>query len=315
MDVAHFSETVGGNNSASLSELETYLSEMGYHFTSNYPDKEYMIRGYSSLSHYKKGTLTWIKKQEKVAGIDFDEITLVIAQNGVNLPTDRVIYCDNSKAAFFGIIDDVFDKEELKAAIGNNTYISDGVSIGKNVSIGANCVLDGEITIGDRVRIMDGVVIINRVLIGDDTVIQPLSVIGIDGFGYYEDEDGNKRMVRHHGGVEIGSNVFIGSHTNIARGTLDDTVIKDGVKIAPSTHIGHNNIVGENTTIICSNLYGSCNIGDNAYLTACTVKNQSKVGNHALVGMGAVVTKNVEDDNVVVGIPARFLRKRSGHDV
>ena len=112
-------------------------------------------------------------------------------------------------------------------------------------------------------------------------------------------------MVRHYGGVEIGNDVFIGAHVNIARGTIDDTIISSGVKIAPSTHIGHNNHIDEYASIVCSNLYGSVTIGKNAYVSACTIRNQIKIGDSSIVGMGAIVTKDVEPGITVIGNPAK----------
>ena len=73
--------------------------------------------------------------------------------------------------------------------------------------------------------------IVNKVSIGSNCVIQSGVVIGHDGFSYSEDPERNKRMIKHHGGVVIGNDVFVGSNTAIARGTIDDTVIGDGTKI------------------------------------------------------------------------------------
>ena len=121
-------------------------------------------------------------------------------------------------------------------------------------------------------------------------------------------------MIKHYGSVRIGDDVFIGSHVNIARGTIDDTVIHSGVKIAPTTHIGHNNIVGENATIICSQLFGSVCTGEDAYITSSVVRNQCKVGKNTMIGMGSVVTKDIMDNNVAIGSPARVIRKRRDDD-
>ena len=144
--------------------------------------------------------------------------------------------------------------------------------------------------------------------IGKRCYIQAGVVIGEAGFGYAEDSNHNKTMVKHHGGVQIGNDVFVGSHVNIARGTIDDTIIGDGVKIAPSTHIGHNNVVGANATVICSQLYGSVKIGDNAYIVGSIVRNQSVIGDNVMVGMGSVVTKDIPENKVVIGSPARVIR-------
>ena len=118
-------------------------------------------------------------------------------------------------------------------------------------------------------------------------------------------------MVTHFGGVQIGDNVFIGSHVNIARGTIDDTIIHNGVKIAPSTHIGHNNNIGENATIICSNLYGSVRIGNDSYITASTIQNQCVIGSHTVIGMGSLVTRDIPDNVIAFGIPAKVQKENN----
>ena len=118
-----------------------------------------------------------------------------------------------------------------------------------------------------------------------------------------------KKMIEHFGGVRIGNNVFVGSCTNIARGVLDDTVIDNNVKIAPSTHIGHNVRIGSNTTVICSNIFGSAEIGKDSYITASTVKNQKKVGENTVIGMGSVVNDSIDDNLIAYGIPAKGVRE------
>lgn len=265
-----------------IDTIFAYLHTHNYQYRSCVKKENMILKGYSSLVEYKSETVTWVKNHNMIKNLDLSKITLIIAEEGVENIECDVIYVKNSKAAFFGIIEDLFEYEERRMLIGKNTYISEKVSIGEKVQIGSNCVIDGNIKIGDRTTIMDGTVIINNCEIGCDTIIQPLCVIGIDGFGYYEDEERNKIMIKHYGGVKIGNNVFVGSHTNIARGTLGNTIIDDGVKIAPSTHIGHNNYVDKNATIICSNVYGSCYIGRESYITACTIKNQTKVGPSSL---------------------------------
>ena len=116
-------------------------------------------------------------------------------------------------------------------------------------------------------------------------------------------------MIEHFGGITIGDDVFIGPHVNIDRGTIDDTVICDGVKIGPTTHIGHNSVIGEDTAIVSSIVYGSVTTGKGAYITASTVSTQMHIGDDTVIGMGSVVTKPVEDGVIAYGIPARTVRK------
>lgn len=115
-------------------------------------------------------------------------------------------------------------------------------------------------------------------------------MIWIDGFGSVVDSrTGEKKMVEHFGGVKIGNGVFIGSHVNIAQGTIDSAVIGGGVEIVPSIHIGHNNVVGNNATIICPALYGSVKTGAGFYITASAIQNQTEIGENKVMGMGSVV--------------------------
>ena len=148
-------------------------------------------------------------------------------------------------------------------------------------------------------------------MIGKQCHVQALSVIGEDGFGYSEDSEHKKTMIKHHGGVIIGDDVFIGMHVNIARGTIDDTIIESGVKIAPSTHIGHNNHVGKNATVICSQSYGSVEIGENAYIAGSIIRNQCSIGKNTIIGMGSVVTKDIEPNKIAMGIPAKVTKDRA----
>lgn len=273
-------------------------------------EPEDIIDGFSSLEHYKKNTMTWIKEQERYNSMDKNmEISLAIVQDGVEATAKNKIIALESKEIFFGILEKFWGDDCKRNNIGTGTVISPQVILEDNVTIGSNCTIQGKVSIGAGTVIGNNVVIVNSVKIGKNCEIQSLSVIGEAGFGYYEDAAGNKTMVKHFGGVEIGDNVFIGSHVNIARGTIDNTVIGSGTKIAPSTHIGHNNQIGKNSTIICSNLFGSVEMGEQAYVVSSTIKNQCKVGNRALVGMGSTVTHDVGSGKVVVGSPAKVIRE------
>lgn len=312
----------------SFGQIKEYLKQSGFK-GEYYGLDDIEISGFCSLNNPKKDCITWIKKIENNSLENFDETGSYIIVTKEKLLTDlqRVSYVitDEPKAVFFGILDYFWKEERVcgiadsaivmtdkigeEVFIGENSFIGEEVFVGNGVRIGNNCSVTGKVRIGDNTVISDSVVIKNEVQIGSNCVIQAMVVIGEDGFGYYEDKNGVKTMIRHHGGVKIGKNVFVGSHTNIARGTLDNTVIGEGVKIAPSSHIGHNNYIEKNVTFICSQSYGSVHIKENAYIVGSVIKNQSVVGRNTLVGMGSVVTKDVGDDKVVYGAPAKVIRE------
>lgn len=267
------------------------------------------VEGYSSLSYYMKDTLTWCKSADN--WLNLPDVKLCVVQENVHIPAKNQIICKASKRVFFMLLDYFWGDEKADDnQIGMNTVIGEDVKIGEGVIIGNNCSIEGNISIGSNTYISDNVVINGKVEIGTNCIIQACSVIGEDGFGCYEEENHKKIMIKHYGGVRIGNDVFIGAHTNIAKGTLDDTIICSGVKIAPSTHIGHNGYIGEDTIVICSQLYGSVNVGKDAYIVGSIVKNQIVIEDGAMVGMGSVVNKNVEKNKLVVGTPAKVIRER-----
>ena len=104
----------------------------------------------------------------------------------------------------------------------------------------------------------------------------------------------------------------IGSNVSISRGTNGNTVIADHVKIDDNTHIPHNVLVERCAMIINGvMLGGSCVIGHHSWVgTGARVRNGVKIAPYTMVGMGAVVVKDTEELDVVIGNPARFMKKR-----
>lgn len=286
-----------------------WLEERDYDFVF-VGNKQKEIVGFSSLANYKEDSLTWIKREENYNGLKSPgNISCAVVERGINIDLKNMIITDNSKKVFFAILHEFWGEKSMEGFIGQGSVISECAEIDSTVTVGCNCTIDGRVIIGAHTTIEHNVVIQGNVRIGKNCHIQSEAVIGIDGFGYsIEQDSGKKRMIEHFGGVVIGNDVFIGSQVNIARGTIDDTVIGNGVKIAPSSHIGHNNVVGDNTTIICSSLYGSAETGAGSYITASTIKNQTRIGEHTVIGMGSVVTKDIGDNLVAYGIPAKAVK-------
>ena len=296
-----------------IKEILEYLDSIGIAYTFNGNDCD-VVSGFSSLSNYKESSFTWIKTSKNIPeSFDLAQVKLAIVSNEIPELAINYIKTNESKRAFFSVIENFYERKVDRPKIGQNTYISKDVKLGENVIIGHNCVLDGNITIADHTIIWNNVTIINKVIIGKNTEVQSGTIIGHDDFAWAEDEVGNKTMIKHYGGVEIGCDVYLGCNVIINRGTIDNTTIGSKCKIDMSNSISHNVIINENVSLVSgNNIYGSVNIGANTYIAgSCTVRNQIKIGSNAFIGMGAVVLKDVEANTTVVGNPAKpFIKKK-----
>lgn len=288
--------------------------KVSYSFQGNESGK---LSGVCELSHLRDGCLTWVKHRSGLPDADWEGCSgcLFVAPSGEDwaaspLKGKDMIVCENPKSVFSKIVAALFADEEGTKGIAP-TSVVEASRIGKDLSVGHHCFIGKDVAIGDSVVIDHNVTITGRVTIGSHTLIHSGVVIGTDGFGYYE-EDGLYHKVPHIGGVVIGEMVEIGANTCIDRGTIGDTVIGSHSKIDNLCHIAHNVRIGEACTVIAhAGLGGSAVLGERAYLApASWVLNQIRVGDGALIGTGAVVTKDVGEYQVVAGVPAKRLRDR-----
>ncbi len=175
--------------------------------------------------------------------------------------------------------------------------IGRSVVIGRGVRIGAGTVIYHNAVIGDEV------------VIGQNCVIKSCAVVGEEGFGFERDAQGKAVRLPHIGTVVIGDEVEVGSLTTVCRGTLGDTMLRNGCKIDDHVHIAHNVDVGEDAFVIaCAEVSGGVKIGPRAWIAPnASVLNQLTIGADAVVGLGGVVVKSVSDGAVVVGNPAKQL--------
>jgi UDP-3-O-[3-hydroxymyristoyl] glucosamine N-acyltransferase LpxD len=134
--------------------------------------------------------------------------------------------------------------------------------------------------------------------------------IGGPGFGYEYDEFGKLIPMPHLGGVVIGDGVTIHNQVNIDRGVTEDTVIGEGTKIDSLVHVAHGVRIGKHCLIVSGTVFGgSCEIGDYCFIgmNAC-IKQKVKIGRTSVVGAGAVVTKDIPDNQIWIGSPARYMK-------
>lgn len=128
---------------------------------------------------------------------------------------------------------------------------------------------------------------------------------------------GNATLV--HPGVDIPETTKIGKGVTINMGNFIscNTVIEDNVYIQPHTNIGHDCVLEEGCIVsgFC-NIAGGCHIGRYAYLgmSSCIKENVS-IGNYTIVGMASAVYKDVQEELIVMGNPARAMKKNTDKKV
>jgi len=148
--------------------------------------------------------------------------------------------------------------------------------------------------------------------IGKNFIKQPYCTIGTEGFSYERNENGELEKFPQLGGVIIEDNVEIGAYTNIQKGTLGYTTIHSGCKIGPYCNVGHNTEMGRNTFVAGGcNFGGGTIIGESSWIGMGTIVIQDiKVGGNVMVGGGSLVVKDIGDDWLAYGAPAKLIRRR-----
>ena len=122
--------------------------------------------------------------------------------------------------------------------------------------------------------------------------------------------------------AEIGNNVSIGSLAHIDYDVKigENTRIEGQAYIPPLSRIGKNVFIGP-AAVLTNDPYPMCNkmigvtIEDNAIIGArAVIKAGVTIGKNSVVAMGAIVTKDVPEDTVVVGSPASIRYSREEYD-
>jgi UDP-3-O-[3-hydroxymyristoyl] glucosamine N-acyltransferase len=253
----------------------------------------------------------------------------VFVQTGA-FPGKTVIVVPNPKLAFakaaawllnadrddFGIHPSAFVAPDAKigdrVSVGPNAVIESGSRIGKRSVIEAGCFVGRNSSIGDNCTLYPHVVLYAGVIIGNRVTIHSGAVIGADGFGFVKDGSEYVKFPQI-GKVIIEDDVEIGANTCIDRGSLENTIIRRGVKLDNLIQIAHNVEVGEYTVIAAqTGISGSSTLG-----ARCIIGGQVGIGEHAelddntiIGGQGGVLNgKRVRGGEVLWGTPVRPLKE------
>jgi UDP-2-acetamido-3-amino-2,3-dideoxy-glucuronate N-acetyltransferase len=224
--------------------------------------------------------------------------------------------------------------------LGHNVVILDNVHIGDNVYIGHNVVVHEGTKIGNNVYVDDGSVLgrtprsgassrrkaqveLPPLEIGDDTIISVNVVL------YRGTKIGNQVMVGDLASIreqnEIGDRSIIGRlvmvepRTRIGIGAVvqtgthvtGDAIIEDDVFFGDEVSTSNDNAMRRGTGVYKGpHIKRGARIGSNATLLPGVV-----IGEEAVVAAGALVSRDVPDRKIVMGVPAKVVRDVPGDEL
>jgi UDP-3-O-[3-hydroxymyristoyl] glucosamine N-acyltransferase len=295
-----------------LKPNKIYASEIAEFLNSKLIGKDFIVTEPSSIKNPKKNTVIYAK-DAKMVPTNLKSVLVICPKGKVSAP---YIPSNNPRLDFIRIVSEFF-VDEGKHIIDERAVIEMGAKLGYNIGIGVNAYIGSEVSINDNTIIGKNVVISGKVDIGKNCVIKDNATIGSEGFGFEYDDDDIPQHFPQIGKIVIGNNVWIGSNSTVERPAMDETIIEDHVKIDDLVQIGHNCIVGKGSLITAGViLCGGVKIGKKCWISPnVTILQKTEVGDGALVGMGAVVIRNVKTLTVVAGNPARLIREiRKGRE-
>ncbi len=119
-----------------------------------------------------------------------------------------------------------------------------------------------------------------------------------------------------HSAVQIHSSVIIGKSVYILPSTsiMPHTRIEDYVMISMGVNIAHHTIIGKGSFLSQGvNVGASIHIGEKSFLgIASTIMTGIKeIGRNTVVGAGAVVIRDLPDNVVAAGVPAKIKKELS----
>jgi bifunctional UDP-N-acetylglucosamine pyrophosphorylase/glucosamine-1-phosphate N-acetyltransferase len=175
-----------------------------------------------------------------------------------------------------------------------NTYLQGGSRIGSGCILGPNTILR-DTRVGDRSQILASV--LEKAVIENDVEIGPFAHLrrgahlaqGVHMGNFGEIKNSYLGPGTKMGHFSYVGDATIGNNVNIGAGSI--TCNYDGYKKHP-TEIGAKAFIGSDTMLVAP----------------------VKIGEGARTGAGAVVTKDVPDNTLAVGVPARAIRKLEKSD-
>lgn len=267
---------------------------------------------FAPLSNADTGTVTYAytapRRDEKktIAAIEACDASLILIEETFRvkvIPKDGQVFLFTKypQVEFIRLFQQSIEwyRPEFMSAdeLHSSCYLGPNVLVEKGAEIGEHVHFQGNNWIGASVRMENNI------------TIKPGTVIGGEGYGFVRCPDGTRINFPFLGGVQIESDVHIGSNVCIDRGNFGDTIIKRGCKIDNLTYIAHNAVLGEDSIITANvNVLGNAIIGKRTRIApSASIISSVIIGDNSVVGMSSAVTKDIPDETLAYGVPAKII--------
>ncbi|MBI5834366.1 MAG: acyl-ACP--UDP-N-acetylglucosamine O-acyltransferase [Armatimonadetes bacterium] len=181
--------------------------------------------------------------------------------------------------------------------------VDPAAELGEDVTIGPFCIVEAGVRIGDRCSLGPHVFIRSNTTLGTDNTVDYGTVLG--GDAQHRAAGGRTTF------LQIGNHNVIREGVTMHRASIDGgfTLVGDDNLFMASTHLGHDVVVGNHTTLAnLATIGGHVTIGDRATIGGMTAIHQRvSVGELAMVGGMSAVTSDVPPYSMCSGVPAKVL--------
>ena len=280
------------------------------------------VRRVASLRSAAPGDITFLSHPRFRADLDATRASAVIVspaeRNATALPR---IVCPNPHLYFAKVSGLLNPEPRVLPGIHPTAVVEEGASVAPDTSVGAQCfvgagaVIESQVVlspgayvgpgahIGPQSRLAARAVLHAACVVGARAVIHSGAVIGTDGFGLAK-ESGRWTKIPQVGRVVIGNDVEVGANTTIDRGTLDDTVIEDGVKLDNQIQVAHNCRIGAHTAIAgCVGIAGSATIGRHCVIGgAAMISDHVSICDDVTISGGTLIAKSIAEPGTYTGV-------------
>ncbi len=191
----------------------------------------------------------------------------------------------------------------MNASIDPLARVDPGARLGEGVQIGPWCTVGPGVSLGPRTRLISHVSMTGHVETGEDCVIYPFASLGHppQDFKYSGEET---RLI-------IGARTVIREHVTMHPGTAvgrGETRIGDDGYFMVGVHVAHDCVLG-NRVVMANNatLGGYVTVEDHVNFGGLAAVHQyARIGRHAFIGGGAILTTDVIPFGMAHGNHARL---------